>query len=53
MDIGLARESKDPAPIEMLSMTKMWQKSLMFVQFQFLLAFLSNIDDQGPRVPLN
>ena len=24
--------------IEMLSMTKMWQKSLLFLQFQFLLA---------------
>ena len=29
----------DPATSEMLSMTKTWQKSLLFLQFQFLLAF--------------
>ena len=30
-----------PALIKMLSMTKMWQKNLLFLQFQFLLAFFA------------
>ena len=60
--IGVARKSGDPAPIEMLFMTKLWQKkpivssvsvsfSIFCVQ-RFLLAFVNNIDDQGPQAPL-
>ena len=37
--IGVARRSGDPAPIEMLFTTKLWQKSLLFLQF--LLAFFA------------
>ena len=51
--IGVARRLGNPAAIEMLSMTKLWQKSLLFLQFQFLLALVNNIDDQWARVPLN
>ena len=41
MAIGIARRPGDPASIEMLSMTKLWQKSLLFIQFQFLVAFFA------------
>ena len=37
----VARRPGDPAPIEMLSITKMWQKSLLFLPFQFLLALFA------------
>ena len=61
--IGVARGSGYTAPIEMLSITKMWQKkpivSLVSASFSIFrvqpirLAFVNNIDDQGPRVPFN
>ena len=41
MAIGVARRPGDPSLIEMLSMTKLWQKTLLFLQFQFLLAFFA------------
>ena len=41
MAIGVARRPKDTASIEMLSMTKLWQKSHLFPHFQFLLAFFA------------
>ena len=41
MAIGVARRPREPTSIEMLSMTKLWQKSLLFLQFQFLLAFFA------------
>ena len=37
MVIGVARRPGDLAPIKILFMTKMGQKSLLFLQFQFLL----------------
>ena len=56
--VGVARRPGDPTSIEMLSMTKLWQKkpivSSVLVSFsifrvqRFLLAFVNNIDDQGP-----
>ena len=55
MAIGVTRKSGDFTSIEMLSMTKLWQKkpivSSVSVSFgifraqRFLLAFLNNIDD--------
>ena len=51
--IGVARRLGNPAVIEMLSMTKLRQKSLLFLQFQFLLALVNNINDQWAQVPLN
>ena len=33
--IGVARRLGDPAPIEMLSMTKQWQKAYCFFTFSF------------------
>ena len=39
--IGVARGPGDPAPIEMLSMTKLWQKFLLFLQFEFLFAIFN------------
>ena len=52
----------DPPPTEMPLMIKIWQKSLLFLQFQFLLDFSrttytcstvinNNIDNQGAKVP--
>ena len=49
-----------PPPIEILPMTKMWQKVYCFFSFSFFLAFFAynsnynnKIEDQRPRAPLN
>ena len=44
--------------IEILPMTKICQKSLLFLQFQFSIFLLAtvtnnNMEDQGPRAPFN
>ena len=52
--IGSANGEGQLPPIEFLPMIKMWQKSLLFLQFQFLLAFFvinNNIDNQEARPP--
>ena len=54
-------EGGRPLLIVILPMTKMRQKSLLFLQFQFLFSIfrrrqyklINNIEDQGRRVPLN
>ena len=62
LTISVARRSGNPTLMKMLSMTKMWQKTIVssvsvsfsiFRVQNFLLAFVNNIGDQGLRAPLN
>ena len=43
--VGVAKGSRGPTPaspkIEIPPMSKMWQKSYLFLQFHFLLAFVT------------